>query len=165
MSGTRRGNQDPSQATSGNFHIDRCKKITRRGECPSAITPPPSGSSPPLTELSGAVEKTRTSTGFRPQRPQRCASTSPATTALEVTRPPGGGLPGRGRPLAKGQGGCKRACHSPVLFVIAAAGAPASARENGSISRASSRFRRSAPIAAHRSPLRSPPPFHPAPAR
>jgi hypothetical protein len=31
--------------------------------------------------LSGAVEKTRTSTGFRPQRPQRCASTSSATTA------------------------------------------------------------------------------------
>ena len=32
--------------------------------------------------LFGAVEKTRTSTGFRPQRPQRCASTSSATTAL-----------------------------------------------------------------------------------
>ena len=31
--------------------------------------------------LSGAVEKTRTSTGFRPQRPQRCASTNSATTA------------------------------------------------------------------------------------
>ena len=31
--------------------------------------------------LFGAVEKTRTSTGFRPQRPQRCASTSSATTA------------------------------------------------------------------------------------
>ena len=31
--------------------------------------------------LCGAVEKTRTSTGFRPQRPQRCASTSSATTA------------------------------------------------------------------------------------
>ena len=30
---------------------------------------------------SGAVEKTRTSTAFRPQRPQRCASTSSATTA------------------------------------------------------------------------------------
>src|SRR5690606_14086288 len=29
----------------------------------------------------GAVEKTRTSTAFRPQRPQRCASTSSATTA------------------------------------------------------------------------------------
>jgi len=33
-------------------------------------------------QLFGAVEKTRTSTGFRPQRPQRCASTSSATTAL-----------------------------------------------------------------------------------
>ena len=31
--------------------------------------------------LCGAVEKTRTSTAFRPQRPQRCASTSSATTA------------------------------------------------------------------------------------
>ena len=30
---------------------------------------------------SGAVEKTRTSTEFPPQRPQRCASTSSATTA------------------------------------------------------------------------------------
>ena len=30
----------------------------------------------------GAVEKTRTSTGVTPQRPQRCASTSSATTAL-----------------------------------------------------------------------------------
>ena len=30
----------------------------------------------------GAVEKTRTSTAFRPQRPQRCASTSSATTAF-----------------------------------------------------------------------------------
>ena len=33
---------------------------------------------------SGAVEKTRTSTAFRPQRPQRCASTSSATTARET---------------------------------------------------------------------------------
>ena len=33
--------------------------------------------------LNGAVEKTRTSTAFRPQRPQRCASTSSATTARE----------------------------------------------------------------------------------
>ncbi len=31
--------------------------------------------------VTGAVEKTRTSTAFRPQRPQRCASTSSATTA------------------------------------------------------------------------------------
>ena len=34
-----------------------------------------------VSGLFGAVEKTRTSTGFRPQRPQRCASTSSATTA------------------------------------------------------------------------------------
>ena len=32
--------------------------------------------------LYGAVEKTRTSTGFPPQRPQRCASTNSATTAF-----------------------------------------------------------------------------------
>ncbi len=31
--------------------------------------------------VSGAVEKTRTSTGIIPQRPQRCASTNSATTA------------------------------------------------------------------------------------
>ena len=35
-----------------------------------------------LTTGDGAVEKTRTSTGVTPQRPQRCASTSSATTAL-----------------------------------------------------------------------------------
>ena len=33
----------------------------------------------------GAVEKTRTSTEFPPQRPQRCASTSSATTARQPT--------------------------------------------------------------------------------
>ena len=39
----------------------------------------------------GAVEKTRTSTAFRPQRPQRCASTSSATTARhEMSRPENG---------------------------------------------------------------------------
>jgi hypothetical protein len=32
----------------------------------------------------GAVEKTRTSTMFPPQRPQRCASTNSATTALLI---------------------------------------------------------------------------------
>ena len=37
-------------------------------------------------ELSaGAVEKTRTSTEFPPQRPQRCASTNSATTANRAT--------------------------------------------------------------------------------
>ncbi len=38
-----------------------------------------------LMRISGAVEKTRTSTGVTPQRPQRCASTNSATTALPVT--------------------------------------------------------------------------------
>ena len=32
----------------------------------------------------GAAEKTRTSTGFIPQRPQRCASTSSATAAIKI---------------------------------------------------------------------------------
>ncbi len=32
-------------------------------------------------EYNGAAEKTRTSTGFTPQRPQRCASTNSATAA------------------------------------------------------------------------------------
>ena len=57
--------------------------------------------------LPGAVEKTRTSTGFRPQRPQRCASTNSATTAKSVrfeTIEPGG----RSGPLAKGYRCCKR---------------------------------------------------------
>jgi hypothetical protein len=36
--------------------------------------------------LLGAVEKTRTSTGVSPQRPQRCASTSSATTAPSRTK-------------------------------------------------------------------------------
>ncbi len=35
---------------------------------------------------SGAVEKTRTSTGITPQRPQRCASTNSATTALQLVQ-------------------------------------------------------------------------------
>ena len=34
-----------------------------------------------LLLLNGAVEKTRTSTLFTEQRPQRCASTNSATTA------------------------------------------------------------------------------------
>ena len=36
-----------------------------------------------LAKNSGAVEKTRTSTGVTPQRPQRCASTNSATTASQ----------------------------------------------------------------------------------
>ena len=38
----------------------------------------------------GAVEKTRTSTGFIPQRPQRCASTNSATTAIFQIPPASG---------------------------------------------------------------------------
>ena len=65
-----------------------------------------------LVGLTGAVEKTRTSTGFRPQRPQRCASTSSATTAHHDG--PDGPAPGRSGRLAKLFGRCKRA--SPLLF-------------------------------------------------
>ena len=51
----------------------------------------------------GAVEKTRTSTAFRPQRPQRCASTSSATTARQD--PAARGLPlARPAPLAAPSG-------------------------------------------------------------
>ncbi len=57
----------------------------------------------------GAVEKTRTSTGVSPQRPQRCASTSSATTALWVSR--GSRFSrialGRSAPLARGWSPCK----------------------------------------------------------
>gem|GEM_PF-6931396 len=35
--------------------------------------------SPMTWKVNGAVEKTRTSTGVTPQRPQRCASTNSAT--------------------------------------------------------------------------------------
>jgi hypothetical protein len=51
----------------------------------------------------GAVEKTRTSTAFRPQRPQRCASTSSATTARHEIGGPAGSAAatGKARPLAK----------------------------------------------------------------
>src|SRR5215210_7133698 len=54
-----------------------------------------------LGSHAGAVEKTRTSTGFRPQRPQRCASTSSATTALMKRQHRCGAALGRARPLAK----------------------------------------------------------------
>ena len=65
-----------------------------------------------ILTLIGAVEKTRTSTGFRPQRPQRCASTNSATTAKSsgCRLRPGWG---RSAPLAKGIGGCKRRVASP----------------------------------------------------
>ena len=37
----------------------------------------------PCSSYNGAVEKTRTSTLVTEQRPQRCASTNSATTALD----------------------------------------------------------------------------------
>ena len=37
-----------------------------------------------IFRVDGAAEKTRTSTGFIPQRPQRCASTSSATAAIKI---------------------------------------------------------------------------------
>src|SRR3546814_6081542 len=40
-----------------------------------------------LSKDIGAVEKTRTSKGFRPQRPQRCAFTSSAMTAHSENPP------------------------------------------------------------------------------
>ena len=49
--------------------------------------------------LLGAVEKTRTSTGVSPQRPQRCASTSSATTAPSRTKV-GNPFADRSAPLA-----------------------------------------------------------------
>lgn len=51
-------------------------------------------------ESDGAVKKTRTSTGFRPQRPQRCASTNSAMTA----KSPGGfeAAPWQERATSKG---------------------------------------------------------------
>ncbi len=42
--------------------------------------------------MNGAAEKTRTSTGFTPQRPQRCASTNSATAALLPPIDVGGAL-------------------------------------------------------------------------
>ena len=61
-----------------------------RNRAPFGGSLPPVSACPGLSGLSGAVEKTRTSTGFRPQRPQRCASTSSATTAhREGPRQPG----------------------------------------------------------------------------
>ncbi len=52
--------------------------------------------------LLGAVEKTRTSTAFRPQRPQRCASTSSATTARHEI--PGGKVAADWRGAASSKG-------------------------------------------------------------
>ena len=48
---------------------------------------PPLAGPVPISDGIGAVEKTRTSTAFRPQRPQRCASTSSATTARDELPP------------------------------------------------------------------------------
>jgi hypothetical protein len=62
--------------------------------------------------LSGAVKKTRTSTAFRPQRPQRCASTNSAMTAHALT--------GRSAPLAKGSGWRNRLCTGRICIAIVA---------------------------------------------
>lgn len=81
------------------------------------------GTTPPRREphsltifrMAGAVEKTRTSTGFHPQRPQRCASTNSATTA-KSTEPflsRRGPVGGRSAPLAKGFAG--RNCHDALF--------------------------------------------------
>ena len=55
--------------------------------------------------LSGAAKKTRTSTGFRPQRPQRCASTNSAMAARAST--------GRRAPLAKRSRTRNNLCSTP----------------------------------------------------
>ena len=64
-----------------------------------------------IRQVNGAAKKTRTSTGFRPQRPQRCASTSSATTA-KSTRAQERPLRGRSAPLAKPPAPCKRPLHA-----------------------------------------------------
>ena len=65
----------------------------RRAKLPTC--PPDRSEKLAFHRFAGAVEKTRTSTGFRPQRPQRCASTSSATTALVKKQRTGiGGCPG-----------------------------------------------------------------------
>ncbi len=81
-------------------------------------------------KLAGAVEKTRTSTRFRPLRPQRCASASSATTA----------------PVARARR-APRSCHRPCWRYAKPApskrsgGSPGSAQraEMGQISRQSTR--------------------------
>ena len=62
----------------------------------------------------GAVEKTRTSTAFRPQRPQRCASTNSATTALVNTPVIDRRLARRGR-LAK-RSGARNGADAPRML-------------------------------------------------
>ena len=59
----------------------RSQDRSSRWNWPPAATPSRLHQRCPLLLGSGAAEKTRTSTGFRPQRPQRCASTSSATAA------------------------------------------------------------------------------------
>jgi hypothetical protein len=71
-----------------------------------------------VCQVIGAVEKTRTSTAFRPQRPQRCASTNSATTAHRIRGKAVGQSTRRGRsgPLAKGPAGCNRDSGSHPFF-------------------------------------------------
>ena len=84
--------------------------IAARGDHRRACRLPASGEAEHRARLrsamsyvdAGAVEKTRTSTAFRPQRPQRCASTSSATTARhEMSRLWDAAGTGKARPLAK----------------------------------------------------------------
>ena len=61
------------------------QRLRGRGDCLGGQTLPPFVIALMIKHLGesfGAVEKTRTSTGVTPQRPQRCASTNSATTAL-----------------------------------------------------------------------------------
>src|SRR5207248_11570095 len=68
----------------------------------------------PRTRKDGAVEKTRTSTAFRPQRPQRCASTSSATTARHKKgRLDHAAGTGKARPVAKAPQGRNAARPGP----------------------------------------------------
>ena len=68
-----------------------------RSKSPSAKTPMIGHRWCPPLLGSGAVEKTRTSTSFRTQRPQRCASTNSATTARDNRRLMPAALAGRRR--------------------------------------------------------------------
>lgn len=79
---------------------------------------------------SGAAEKTRTSTGFRPQRPQRCASTSSATAARNTRR--ADPAAGRRAPLASASSLGKRRCEIQRAPVIGASAIIAGSRPRSS---------------------------------
>ena len=93
---------------------------------------------PTKSKRNGAVEKTRTSTAFRPQRPQRCASTSSATTAHRE----GPRRPGRRQARASSKG--KRA---PQWLRQPAASAFPNGHENAGLTAARTRsFRHGASV-------------------